>query len=49
MKDHEQVDALEYSVDEQNEEYKEWLTFAKMDFESAKYLNGAAAFRQSIF
>lgn len=31
------------SVDivDQEEEYKEWLTFARTDFESAKYLDGA--------
>ena len=26
---------------DQEEEYKEWLTFARTDFESAKYLDGA--------
>lgn len=33
----------EISVDivDQEEEYKEWLTFARTDFESAKYLDGA--------
>ena len=33
----------EVSVDilDQEEEYKEWLTFARTDFESAKYLDGA--------
>lgn len=34
----------EVSVDilDQEEEYKEWLTFARTDFESAKYLDGAS-------
>lgn len=33
----------EVSIDviDQEEEYKEWLVFARTDFESAKYLNGA--------
>ncbi|MBR4656372.1 MAG: HEPN domain-containing protein [Oscillospiraceae bacterium] len=28
-------------ISDQQEEYKEWLAFAKIDYESAKYLNGA--------
>ena len=28
-------------IGDQQEEYKEWLVFAKTDYESAKYLNGA--------
>lgn len=36
-------DSSEISVDlvDQEDEYKEWLTFARTDFESAKYLAGA--------
>ena len=30
-----------FDVIDQEEEYKEWLVFARTDFESAKYLNGA--------
>ena len=37
------TDNPEITVDiiDQEEEYKEWLTFARTDYESAKYLNGA--------
>ena len=31
----------DFFIPEYTEEYKEWLTFARMDFESAKYLDGA--------
>ena len=30
-----------YAGDEQEEEYREWIAFARTDYESAKYLNGA--------
>jgi HEPN domain-containing protein len=40
----------EVSVDilDQEEEYKEWLTFARTDFESAKYLDGAPFHPRSL-
>lgn len=36
----EEAEAMLDALD-QEEEYKEWLVFARTDFESAKYLNGA--------
>ena len=39
-KDQQELDITIEMVDQQ-EEYKEWLDFAKIDYESAKYLNGA--------
>ena len=46
MSDFEKVDSIDltesFAGDEQEEEYREWLTFAKTDYESAKYLNGAS-------
>ena len=37
------TDSPEITVDiiDQEEEYKEWLAFARTDYESARYLNGA--------
>ena len=28
-------------INDQQEEYREWLAFAKTDYDSAEYLNGA--------
>jgi len=45
MSDYEKVEGTDPSDscagNEQEEEYREWLAFARTDFESAKYLNGA--------
>ena len=45
MSDFEKVDSIDpsesFADNEQEEEYREWLAFARTDYESAKYLNGA--------
>ena len=45
MSDYEKVEGVDSSDidanDEQEEEYLEWMAFARTDYESAKYLNGA--------
>lgn len=39
---------IAFDLLDQQEEYQEWLAFARTDFESAKYLNGAPFYPQPL-